>query len=255
MDGDQVSGSDTVLAPGTGGFRPERGRPRSFRAARRHSAVVQVLKVVIPVGAVLAVALVVLATYYNPLARIPGLTVGPISWSGSKIAMESPKLTGFRKDKHPYEVTATAAFQDIKTPNVIELKEMKARLVTDEAGTMAHLVSTVGVLDTGKEKLELSEAIRAWTDKGEEIRLKSASVDLKAGAVVSREPVSITTPTLKLDASGLEMTDNGKSVAFSGRVRLVITRGAGADGAGQALPATAGVKPPAKIIQAAGERP
>ena len=36
--------------------------------------------------------------------------------------MESPKLTGFRNDNRPYEVTATQALQDVKKPNIVELR-------------------------------------------------------------------------------------------------------------------------------------
>lgn len=195
------------------------GRGRTFSAARRHSGIVRILKVAIPLGSVVAVAAVAFVTIYNPFGRIPGLTVGPVSFSGSKIAMESPRLTGFRKDNKPYEVTAVAAFQDIRKPNLIELKDMKAKLATDDAGGVARLVSRAGLFDTGKEHLDLQDDIRVWTEKGEEILLKSASVDFKTGAASSRDPVTVTTPTLRLEADGMDITENGKTMVFTGRVR------------------------------------
>lgn len=240
-----------ALAPDfSAGLAPP-SRARSFAAARSHSRVVRLLKFAIPAGSLLAVALVFGWSLFNPFARIPGLTVGPISVSGSKIAMESPRLTGFRKDNRPYEVTATAAYQDIRKPNVIELKEMKAKLAVDDSGAMANLVSRTGIFDTGKEHLDLKDDIKIWTDKGEEVLLKSAAIDFKTGTGVSREPVKIKTPTLTLDASGMEVAENGQRITFTGGVKTVLNRES--DG-----PRTGSVKSgsaPARVNQAeAGSR-
>ena len=218
--------------------RPDR-RSRTFAAAHRHSGFVRLLKVAIPLGSLAAVGLVAFVSLYNPFGRLPGLTLGPISLSGSKIAMESPRLTGFRKDNRPYEVTATAAYQDIRKPNVIELSEMKAKLAIDENGTVARLVSKTGILDTGKDHLDLAEDIRIWTERGEEVLLKSASIDLKGGAAVTRDPVKVVTPTLRVEANGAELSDNGKTIAFTGRVRTVMTP------AGDRRPSRAGAAPSA----------
>lgn len=199
-------------------------RARSFAAARNHTRVVRLLKFAIPAVSLLAVALLVAWSMFNPFNRIPGLTVGPISVSGSKIAMEAPRLTGFRKDNRAYEVTATAAYQDIRKPNVIELKEMKARLALDDSGAMANLVSRTGLFDTGKEHLDLKDDIKVWTDKGEQVLLRSASIDFKTGTGFSKEAVKITTPTLAVEANGMELADNGQRITFTGGVRTILTR-------------------------------
>ena len=263
----QVGRSDTALADDPRGPAPGTRRTRTFAAARRHSRVVSTLKVAIPIGALVAVALVVAVSLFNPFGRIPGLTLGPISFSGNKIAMERPRLTGFRKDNRPYEVVATAASQDIRKPNVIELKDMRAKLATDDAGGIAQLTSNSGIFDTGKEHLDLSDNIRIWTSKGEEIFLQTASIDLKAGSAVSRDPVKVRTPTLTLDADGMEMADSGKTLVFTGRVRtrLIPSTDGGrkpavagsAPGVAGSAPGVAGTAPGGgKILQAeAGERP
>ncbi len=215
---------------------------------------VRFLKIAIPVGSVVVVGAVALGSIFNPFSRISGLTLGPVSMQGSKIAMESPRLTGFRKDNRPYEVTATAAFQDVRKPNVIELQDMKAKLAVDDSGGMANLVSKAGIFDTSKEHLDLSDSIRIWTEKGEEILMRSASVDFKTGSAVSREPVKITTPTMQIEAEGLEMSENGKTLVFAGRVRAKLIPGP--DQASRAARTAAPNTAPSKITQAeAGARP
>jgi lipopolysaccharide export system protein LptC len=209
----------------TRGKAAARARPpreRAYAQARRHSARVRFLRRTIPIGTALAFGVVIVLTFADPIGRVSGLTLGPVSLSGTKITMENPRLSGFRKDSRPYEVTAVAAMQDVRKPNVVELKDMKARLVTDERGGAAHLEAAAGVFDTSKEQLELRQDIRVRTDGGQAAQLKSASIDFKAGTVLSREPVTVTFPNGMIEAQGLEVSDNGKVIVFTGRVRTVL---------------------------------
>src|SRR5581483_11468480 len=103
---------------------------RAFRAARRHSRTVRVLRVVLPVGIVLVVLVVVGVTYLNPLRMLTKLPidVGNLVVSGTKITMEQPRVTGFTRDARAYELTAEAASQDVTKPDIIELKNIHARV-------------------------------------------------------------------------------------------------------------------------------
>jgi len=202
------------------------GRGGAFAKAQRHSLRVRLLKFVIPAGALVAGALLVAATMFKPFGDIAGLSLGTVSLSGTKIAMENPRLTGFRKDNRPYEVTAKAAFQDVRKPGLIELKDVNARLATDAAGTSATLVSASALFDTTKELLDLAQDIRITTSRGEEVLLRSASVDIKGGTVVSREPVKITTQNGTIEAEGVQVSDSGRTISFQGRVRTQFSRAA-----------------------------
>ena len=227
-------------------------RSRDFSRARRHSRRVRFAKVAIPVGAVLAMTVVGLVAYLDPFRNIPGLTVGPIGVSGTSVTMESPKLTGFRNDNRPYEVTASAATQDVRKPNFVELKDLRARIVTDDKGSVARLEANVGVLDTQKEQMNLREAVRVTTDAGQEVQLRSAFVDFKAGTVVSSEPVTVSLGNGIIEATGLEVLDNGKVMHFKGRVRTTFESAAGAD---QSQSTPAGTGSPAPTAQPASSRP
>ena len=202
------------------GSRDPRGR--AYIQAQRHSARVRFYKRAIPMATAAAVTILVAFTLINPSGRLGGLSLGPISFSGTKITMESPRLTGFHKDAHPYEVTATSATQDVRKPTVIELNQMRARLVIDDNGTAARLEAATGVFDTQREHLELRQEVRVTTDSGQEALLKSAAIDFKAGTVTSREPVAVTLSNGRIEAQGLEISDNGKVLTFTGRVRTVL---------------------------------
>nr|WP_255616574.1 LPS export ABC transporter periplasmic protein LptC [Microvirga puerhi] len=162
---------------------------------------------------------VVLLAYFNPFRNIQGLSVEAVGVSGTQVTMESPKLTGFRNDNRPYEVTASQATQDVRKPNFVELKDLRARIVTDEKGSAARLQADFGVLDTQKEQMNLRDAVRVHTDGGQQVDLRSAFVDFKAGRVLSEEPVTVTLSNGLIEATGLEVTENGKVMHFKGRVR------------------------------------
>ena len=147
--------------------------------------------------------------------------MGPVSLSGTEITMESPRLTGFRDGTRPYEVTATVATQDVRQPNRVELKDLRARIVTDDRGSAARMEANTGLLDTQKEQLELRDQVRLTTETGERVELRSASVDFKAGTVISSEPVTVTLGNGVIRASGLEVKDSGKVMHFRGRVQTV----------------------------------
>jgi lipopolysaccharide export system protein LptC len=207
-----------------------RNRSRAFARAQRHSRWVRFYKVAIPLGAVVGMVGVGLVAYLDPFRSVEGLTLGPVSVSGTQVTMESPKLTGFRNDSRPYEVTASSAVQDVKKPNLVELKDMRARIVTDDQGSAAHLEADFGLLDTRTEKMELRQNVRVRTDAGQEALLRSALVNFKAGTVVSKEPVTVSLGNGVIKATGLTVTDNGKVMQFKGRVQTVFEASSGESG-------------------------
>jgi lipopolysaccharide export system protein LptC len=79
------------------------------------------------------------------------------------------------------------------------------------------------VLDTQKERLDLRRNVRVSSNDGQEARLASASIDLKTGAVVSDEPVTVTLQTATIEAKGVEVLDGGRVIHFKGRVSATLT--------------------------------
>ncbi len=210
--------SETGAVP----IRVDARRTRAHARARSHSTRVHALRRLIPVvagGSVLALA----AVLFNPFGTtLPSVGIGPVSLSGTKVKMESPRLSGFRQGERGYEVTATAAFQDVRKPTLIELQAMKGHLATDDKGGVAHLEAAAGLFDTARESLTLNQDIRIWTDKGEEIRLSTAAVDFKAGTVKSNEPVTVTIPSGTVGADTLDVSDSGHVISFVGNVHTVL---------------------------------
>ncbi|MEN3929830.1 LPS export ABC transporter periplasmic protein LptC [Microvirga sp. W0021] len=199
-------------------------RTRAYSDAQRHTKFVKVLKKAIPIGSILAIVLMIGFAYFDPFRNIDGLTVGPVTLNGTQITMQSPKLTGFRKDGRPYEMIASAATQDAKEPTLVELKDLRGKVSLDEKGGLAHLKADIGHFDTQKENLHIKDNVSVKTENGQQVYLKSASIDFKTGKVVSTEPVSVRLQSGTIDAQGLEVLDNGRVLVFTGRVHSVFEK-------------------------------
>ncbi|MCJ2013351.1 LPS export ABC transporter periplasmic protein LptC [Methylobacterium sp. J-076] len=197
-------------------------RSRVHAHAYRHSDRVRRLRRTIPIVAGGATA-VLLAYIFNPFALgVSGVSVGPVTLAGTKVKMENPRLSGFRKGDRAYEVTAEAALQDVRKPSQIELQQMRGHIATDDQGGLARLSAASGLFDSAREALDLKDDIRVWTDKGEEARLKTAAIAFKTGSIVSKDPVTVTTGKGTVDADGLDVVENGKVISFIGNVHVHI---------------------------------
>jgi lipopolysaccharide export system protein LptC len=197
-------------------------RARDYAHALRHSRRVRFLRRAIPIGAGLSVALLVAVTWFNPFARYGGLSLGPISVSGTRVVMDAPRLRGFQNESRPYEVTADEASQDIREPHLIDLRELRARITVDEAGTTARVEAAEGRFDTQAEHLVLSRDVRVVSSDGYTLDLRSAEIDFKSGEVTSSEPVQLHFREGTIAARSMRVLDGGAVIVFEGRVESIL---------------------------------
>jgi lipopolysaccharide export system protein LptC len=201
--------------------RAAAGGGDAYDAALRHSRRVRFLRKAIPVACASGLVLPVLWGILSPYARtVPDVQVGAVSIQGTRIRMDSPKLSGFKKDQKAYEVTAREALQDIKLPTVVELNNLNGRM-EQETNSFARLTAEWGRFDQTADRLDLKGDIRLRTDKGYEADLLSARVDMKSGDIATQERVEIRSRNGTIEAGSMVVRDNGKHALFEGRVRSV----------------------------------
>ena len=71
-----------------------------------------------------------LFTYFKPMQmfdKLPSVS-GKLAVQGSKITMELPRIAGFTRDSRSYELNAESAVQDIASPDVVELQNLRAKM-------------------------------------------------------------------------------------------------------------------------------
>lgn len=208
------------LAPAADADLPPHLRDHpAFRAATRHSRRVRFWRRTIPVLAVATIAFLVVRTVAGFLA-VPEVSTDTVGIQGRKIVMEKPRLSGFKRDGRSYELNAATATQDIKTPNMVELDGLKARLQTGNEG-WADLAGARGVYDSKGEKLDVDGGVSVRTETGMDARLKDAQIDFRSGLIVTDKPVEVKTNQGDVAADRMQVHENGRKLVFEGRVRSV----------------------------------
>jgi len=196
----------------------------AFRAARRHSRLVRLLRVAVPAFVIVGTVVMVLITYFNPLRMLTKLPVdfGKTVISGTKITMERPKLSGFTRDARAYEFTADAAAQDMTKPDLIELKNIRAKVQLQDKSTVA-MTAVTGLYDSKADTIKLDRDITLASTTGYSGRLSEATVDIRKGDVVSTHPVVLKLLQGTLNANGLHIINSGDLIRFEGGVNMVMT--------------------------------
>jgi lipopolysaccharide export system protein LptC len=218
---DSLSTTSTIEETGSRGFAisERRDERRAFQLAARHSRRVRMLRVAIPVTIAVVLGATILVSWLDPLkvlVRLP-LDSGRLVISGSKITMEAPKLSGYTRDQRWYEMNAKSAAQDITKPDVVELAEVRARIVTADKSTL-FLSAQVGHYNRKTSILNLTRDVLLKSSAGFEMHLEEAVVDTGSGEVISNKPVAVFTQDATLNADRLEVEHSGDVVRFIGGV-------------------------------------
>ena len=203
--------------------RDQREDARAFRRAARHSRLVRLLRVAIPLAIVLILGTTLLVTWLDPLrilARLP-TDSGRLAISGTKITMEAPKISGYTRDQRWYELTARSAAQDITKPNFVELNDVRANIAAADKSTMS-LSATEGTFDRKGGVLTLNRNIKLTSTTGYELRLEEAIVDTGTGEILSNKPVEVISQQGTINANRLEVVNSGEIVRFIGAVVMTL---------------------------------
>jgi len=196
-----------------------------FRAAARHSRLVQILRVAVPAAVILAMASIIVVSIFNPFhmrnMKLP-VDISNLVVSGTKITMENPHLAGFSQDKRPYEMWAKAAIQDLTDPDHVELRTLRAKVMMEDRSTVT-MDSRTGFFDSKQQVLELKKDIFLQSSTGYEARLSQATVDMGKGTVTSNEHVDVKLLNGTLVSDGLRILNSGEIVRFEGNVVMNLT--------------------------------
>lgn len=210
-----------ALSPARGSARGGKVETALFKSAKRHSGRVRFLRRALPIGVVVVLGATIAVTYIDPLSMAVDLPfeLGRLSLAGTQIKMEFPKLHGFTTDNRGYNVTAQSAAQDLTRPNQIDLEKIEARLELAEQG-WANLTANTGRYDTKTEEMVLGGGVNFSTSSGYGGTLKEAQINIKAGRLVSEQPVELNYLDGKLTADRMEVTQKDSRALLTGRVRL-----------------------------------
>jgi lipopolysaccharide export system protein LptC len=189
---------------------------RAFRAAVRHSRHVRFLRMAVPAAvAVTVIAGAAFTLLLKPLGALSGapIDVGSLVVSGSKIMMQQPRLAGFTRDNRRYNMVAQAAAQDLTKPDMVELHGVHATMEMKDKVTF-ETTAKGGLYNSKTEQLTLSHDIVVTSSSGYQAFLNEAVLDVRAGKIVSDQPVEVKTATWTINANRMEVAESGDLMRF-----------------------------------------
>src|SRR3954447_8021395 len=196
---------------------------RAVRVAGRHSVLVRMLRIGLPVSVVVGLSALGLNAYFQPMQmfeKLPSVS-GKLAVQGSKITMELPRIVGFTRDQRSYELNAESAVQDIAHPDIVELQNLRAKMEMQNKD-IVNVTANSGTYSTKADTVVLRDEVVVTSQQGYKAVLREAAVEMKKGNVVSEHPVDITLPNGWLKSNRMEIIDSGDVVRFERGVTLYI---------------------------------
>jgi lipopolysaccharide export system protein LptC len=222
------------------------GLEARFAVAARHSRMVRILRIAVPVTVLLSMSAIVGISIFNPfrmlLPKLP-VDIDNLVVSGTKITMESPHLSGFTPDKRPYDVWAKAAIQDVTDPDHLDLKILHGKMLMEDQSTLT-LDAKRGFMNNKDQTLDLHDDIFLQTSTGYEALLSQAFVDMGKGTVSSDQHVDVKLTNGTLTSDRLRITGGGEVVTFEGHVVMHLDKLPPPDQPAESATASAETAPP-----------
>ena len=191
-------------------------------AADRHSRRVRLLKILLPSGAVAIALAIAGATWVQ--SRLQGaIDVRSVLFSKDGLTMVEPRLSGHAEGR-AYDVSAQRAVQNLQNPKIIGLEGIDGRLEMAD-GKWAKIESVKGVYDGTREWLTLDGSVVVTTSTGWRVTTEHAEANLTDGHILTDKPIQIVGRTATIAADGLDATDGGHHLLFSGNVRMTLQPG------------------------------
>ncbi|MGE0022751.1 MAG: LPS export ABC transporter periplasmic protein LptC [Hyphomicrobium sp.] len=199
-------------------------RTGEFRRAARRTALVRLLRVVCPVG-----ALALLGGYVLSIAHtagivgegaLPGLSIRQIL--PEDLTMKNPRYEGFNKDGSTYVFTAKTAEQDLAMPNVVKLNGIVGEVHQPDK-TRTDITAVRGVYNNEKGLLDLYEEINVDSQSGLKARLTQATILTKEDLLTSKEPVLVEFPSGSIRAKQMTLRQKAREATFVEEVAVQLT--------------------------------
>jgi len=200
-------------------------------------------KLVLPTIATLAILLLIFWSQSNLEETRFRIGITELSRDEiDRLNMLNLRFDGMDKDNRPFSVTADVASQNKDEEGIIDLVEPRADITLSD-GAWVALMAGAGHYDRDANRLDLSEGVNVFHDKGLEMSTEAATIDLLTGATVSDTPTQGQGPAGLLHSAGFLVENDGARIVLRGPARLNLFAageeqpdGAGEDAGGDEAP-------------------
>lgn len=195
----------------------------------RRRLVIRLVKFVLPVVALVFLALMIAWPRLFQEESKFELTYSEISAEKDDLRMSSPRFTGMSADNRPYRVIADAAIQDLNDHDLVRLQNLQADIAMTD-GSWLSLNAKGGLMHNGLQTLQLDGQIEVYSELGYAFYTESALIDLNVGSMSADQPVRLQGPMGHLRARTMRASERGSNLHFAGDVKVVIFPRSGGTG-------------------------
>jgi lipopolysaccharide export system protein LptC len=198
-------------------------RAKAFRAAKRHSALVQTLRWVLPVLAVSMFGFYLLPSRIAVKVGDGEASIQSIDLSGGGLKMVNPRLKGVNEKHGVYDIQAAYATQQIKNPDLMTLDTITAE-ITSKEGQKTTLKAPSGLYERKKEELTFDNGVTIGGEAGLSGTLKTATAFMQNHLLISKDPVDLAFRKNTIKADSMTLYSSESRAIFEGRVRVHLER-------------------------------
>ena len=187
-----------------------------------YSRFVGLMKLVLPLSAVVLSALVIIWPHLSGHEDGFKIEMTDIGIDKSNATyMSNARYFATDKESQPYTITANAVHEVSGVEDQFKLVSPKADVLLN-TGEWIALTANGGILDRKNEVLVLNDGVSVFSDTGYEFRTQDAEIDLRTTEAMGNSAIEGQGSLGILNASGFRIRDSGESVLFLGRVHLVL---------------------------------
>jgi len=196
------------------------GSPRGGGGAG-YTAFVRLLKVLLPVAAIVIVGVVVAKMSQNPIQQVETAVTQKEKTTPGQIEVTGARYEGADADGRPYTLIADLAERVEGTEESVRLEGLRAD-ATLKDGSWVSVTAKTGMYAVTGQTIALAGGVTVYHDSGIEAKLDHIDIDMKNRAAMAETPVSAVSSMGEIQANGFETFDQGERVVFTGPVRLTI---------------------------------
>jgi lipopolysaccharide export system protein LptC len=209
---------DAVHAPMT-------PRQRAALPGSRHERLMGTLKWLLPVLALLVLAIIVIW----PLTKVSEfsflLAKDNVGMAAERLRIDNAVYRGETQRGEAFVISAASAVQRSSAVPIVELSTLKATLAMAEGPAKVTAPSGRYFMDT--DRLQVAGPVRLDSAAGYTLDSQTVDIDLNTRQVRSAEPVTGTLPIGSFSAGNFSGDIQGRQLVMAGGTHLRIKRGAG----------------------------
>jgi len=202
-----------------------RDRAKEFARAQRHSWLVSILKLALPLAAAGILSLYMVPAFLT--VRIDGgkgvATVKAVTIEAGSLKMLNPRVKGVNDQQGAYDIVADSATQASKDADTMFLDKVRGQ-ITSQQGQVTVLTAPDGIYNNRNEEITFNNGALVTREPGMTANFETATAYMKQHLVISKTPVVVRLHESTIHAQQMTLYSSEQRAIFEGNVKTHIER-------------------------------